>query len=486
MVNERLLEEMKLIIDNLPLGINLLDLEMRIVRVNRWVEKALGKKLEEIKGKFCYEVVGQYIKDPEKKGRGACGNCGVVKALEDGRVHIFERPIRPNLIIRNIAVPVKEDGRIVAVLEIIQDITERRKMEESLREDEKKYRDLWENADDVLFLIDTDGNFLELNKTARDLLGYTEEEVRQLNIRDVIDRDYHTLVFSEIDRLIKSRTEVSFLELLCHNKNGEQIWIESRAKPIIEGDGVKAIQGIARDITERKRLEQALRDSEEMFRKLAEKSLVGVYLIQDGVFKYVNPKLAELWGYEVNELIGMDPLLFVHPEDRERVRKNLERRIKGEIESVNYILKVINKSRKVRYNEVFGSRIIYKGKPAVIGTLIDVTEKIELIGAKLRAFEQIERNIEKYAYLVDQIRNPLSVILGIVELKFDNLVKNLNSAEFKDFEELKRVVIDSVRRIEEVVSELDRGWFESERIRSFLRDGIDNELKWLEGIRLEK
>ena len=71
-----------------------------------------------------------------------------------------------------------------------------------------------------------------------------------------------------------------------------------------------------------------MKDSEELFRTLAEKSLVGIYLIQNGVFKYVNLKLSEFFGYSVEELIGRNPLDFIYPADREVVGENLERMAK--------------------------------------------------------------------------------------------------------------------------------------------------------------
>jgi PAS domain S-box-containing protein len=213
---------------------------------------------------------------------------------------------------------------------------------------------------------------------------------------------------------------------------------------------------IVRDVSEKKRLEEALKESEELFRKLAEKSLVGIYLIQDGVFKYVNPKMSELWGYSVEELIGRSSLDFIHPEDKELVRRNLEARIKGEIESISYRFRVVRKNGEIRYNDVYGSRIIYKGKPAVIGTLLDVTEKIKLEKARLEAFRQIEKNIENYAILVDHIRNPLAAILGLAEM------------EIKD-DELRKKFETLVYRIEEIVEKLDKGWLESETVRKFLR-----------------
>ncbi|RLI79055.1 hypothetical protein DRP05_05360 [Archaeoglobales archaeon] len=150
-------------------------------------------------------------------------------------------------------------------------------------------------------------------------------------------------------------------------------------------------------------MEEKLKESEEMFRTLAEKSLVGIYLIQDGVFKYVNPKLAELWGYEVDELIGKSPLQFIHPEDRELVDKNLRLRIEGKVDAINYTLKMVRKDGKVRANEVFGSRIIYKGKPAVVGTLIDITEKIEME-------RKIKESEEKFRKIFENSPNLVAIL----------------------------------------------------------------------------
>ena len=347
-------------------------------------------------------------------------------------------------------------GDEIFVTSIIRDITERKKMEEKLKESEKKYRQLWENAGDVLFVIDLEGNLLEANRTARELFGYKKEEVRELNIKDVVDERYLPAIYQEMEKIINlKKSEILNLELLCYTKDGKAIWIESRAKPIVEKGKIVAIQGIARDVTERKRIESALRESEELFRGLAEKSLVGIYLIQDGIFKYVNPKMAELWGYDVKELIGRNPLEFVHPDDREKVRRNIEARISGEIDSASYRFRSVRRDGEVRYNDVYSSRIVYRGKPAVIGTLIDITEMLKLEKAKFEAFKQIEKNIEQFAILVDHIRNPLAAILGLVEMEISD-------------EKLKKKFEELVYRIEELIERLDEGWIESEKVRKFL------------------
>ncbi len=288
------------------------------------------------------------------------------------------------------------------LMAIARDITERKKMEMALKESERRYRDLWENAGDILFIVDLEGNFLEANKTARDLFGYTREEIKRLSIKDVVDERYHSIIYQEIEKILEAkRSEVTHIEVLCYTKDGKATWIESKAKPIIENGRVKAIQGIARDITERKKMEEALKESEEMFRTLAEKSLVGIYLIQDGVFKYVNPKLAEDFGYKVNEIIGKPVLEFIHPEDKRIVEENIRKRIEGKINSIRYKPRVVRKDGQVKTFEVFGTRIIYRNKPAVIGTAIDITEE-EIQKKKLERYGRFFKNAQDVFFILDR------------------------------------------------------------------------------------
>lgn len=335
----------------------------------------------------------------------------------------------------------------------------------------KRYERFYENARDIFFILDKNGRFIDVNPKFAEMLGYAPEELIGHTSKRITHPEDLEGLKELFKRVLKGNT--GRYEFRGVSKDGRIIWFEVIEWPVFDGEGevkeVKEIEGIVRDITERKKIEKALKDSEEMFRTLAEKSLVGIYLIQDGVFKYVNPKMAEIWGYETDELIGRSPLEFIHPDDKETVRKNLERRIAGEIESINYCLRMIRKDGEKRYNEVFGSRIVYKGKPAIIGTLIDITERLELEKAKLKAFEQIEKNIENYAILVDQIRNPLTVISGITEVMLDGKDGELR--------ELKEIIMDAVKRIEDVVSKLDRGWLESERIRDFLRGKLGGKRK---------
>src|SRR5512139_17712 len=122
---------------------------------------------------------------------------------------------------------------------------------------------------------------------------------------------------------------------------------------------------------------EELKESEEKFRKLAEKSVVGIYLIQDDLLRYVNPKFAEIFGYEVDELMNrLEATAIVFPEDRPFIEENIRKRISGEVESIHAQFRGIRKDKEIVQVEVYGSRIDHQGRPAVLGTMIDITERI--------------------------------------------------------------------------------------------------------------
>jgi PAS domain S-box-containing protein len=139
----------------------------------------------------------------------------------------------------------------------------------------------------------------------------------------------------------------------------------------------------------------ALVQSEMKFRKLTEKSVVGVYLVQDELFTYVNPKMAQIFGYEPNEMANrIGPKDIIFHEDWPRVEENLRKRFSGEVEALNFRFKGITKNRDIIHAEVYGTRTQDHGGPAIIGTLMDITEGV-------RATENLESELKKFQALYD-------------------------------------------------------------------------------------
>jgi two-component system cell cycle sensor histidine kinase/response regulator CckA len=115
--------------------------------------------------------------------------------------------------------------------------------------------------------------------------------------------------------------------------------------------------------------------AEAKFRRLVEQSLVGIYIIQNDRFVYVNPKITEILGFSENELTSGLVSDFILPADRRSVRENLEKRVRGEVDSIRYGLRMIRKDGRVIEVEVHGGRSDYNGEPAVLGTLLDISER---------------------------------------------------------------------------------------------------------------
>jgi diguanylate cyclase (GGDEF)-like protein/PAS domain S-box-containing protein len=131
------------------------------------------------------------------------------------------------------------------------------------------------------------------------------------------------------------------------------------------------------------------------FKALVERSLVGVYIVQDGRLVYANPKLAELFGYEVHELLALPSVLgLVADEDRDRVTEMLRRRLAGEVENVHYQWRGRRRDGSVVEFESLSGRCEFKGRPAVSGTILDVT-------GRLRAERELSERDDRLRQLID-------------------------------------------------------------------------------------
>jgi len=138
-----------------------------------------------------------------------------------------------------------------------------------------------------------------------------------------------------------------------------------------------------------------LRESEAKYRRLVEGNLVGVYLIQNGEFEYVNPRLAAMFGYTQEELLSdVTPFDLVIETDQEKLRRNIRLRVSGETDDLRYTLRGQRKDGTEIEFEVHGGRIDYQGEPAIVGTLLDVTEQ-------KRYERELERSRAEYRELFE-------------------------------------------------------------------------------------
>jgi len=230
----------------------------------------------------------------------------------------------------------------------------------------------------TVFEINLDGTLTFANDNGLQMFGYTLEDYKRglnvLNLLSITDRERALLDFQAVAKGEKGRGS----EYTGLRKDGSTFSMIVYASTIIENAIPIGLRGFLIDIDEKKRIEEELKESECRFRNLTEEAPVGIYLIQDNVFHYVNAKFASIFGYEIDEVFGV-----LSPEDiaasvsKEIVKDKVQKRIENKLQSVNYQFKGITKRKQIIDVEVYGSRTLIKGKPAIIGSLIDVTERKE-------------------------------------------------------------------------------------------------------------
>jgi PAS domain S-box-containing protein len=205
-----------------------------------------------------------------------------------------------------------------AILGLFRDITEQRKTEISLRESEEKYRILLHESSDPIFSFYPDGTYRYVNKAFADGVGKTVDEIIGRKIRDVFPRDEADKRYAPLSTVFSTGIEKK-IEVRVPRPDGDRYYITT-ITPIKDDTGtvITAICS-SKEITERKRAEEALRESEAKFRSYVENANEIIYsLTLDGIFSYVSPKWTELLGHETSEVIGNTIAAFVHPEDLPR------------------------------------------------------------------------------------------------------------------------------------------------------------------------
>ncbi len=315
---EEALRREAFIFENLNDAVMITDLEGYIQSWNAAAEKVFGYSREEVVDNF----IKMLFRQPEftqsfgkirKKIRRTLlwsGEAAIVR--KDGSEGIAETSVFP---FRD------STGEHIAYVVILKDITVRKKAEQAMRERDLMYRALIESSADAVYLL-KDKKLLMVNGAWCKLFGYSREEALsdEFDIMQIVAPESRKFIADRFRRAPLKKAASSSYELKGITRDKHVIELEVKVNRII-WNNEEVYQGIYRDITEKKKAELALKESEEKFRKLVEKSLVGVYIIQEGVFRYVNPRLARIFGYTVDELINKKgPADLTHPDDRKVVK----------------------------------------------------------------------------------------------------------------------------------------------------------------------
>jgi PAS domain S-box-containing protein len=286
---------------------------------------------------------------------------------------------------------------------IIRDISERKRAEEALRESEEKLRRMFESATDGVTVIDLNGVFIEANQRIADILGFgSRQEVLGKSAFDFTAPGDRKRAMMNMQKTLKEGS-VEGVEYTLLKADGSGFPAELSASVFRDASGSPAgFITITRDITERKKMEEALRESEAKYSALVEQARDAVYIIQDGVTKFCNKAAEELTGYKREELLGMPFLDLMAPESRDIVEQRYQSRMAAKKPPSVYEIELQCKDGTSKYVETSAMFIQYQGRPAGMGVVRNITER--------RQWEQrITRAAEEWRATFDSITDLVSI-----------------------------------------------------------------------------
>jgi PAS domain S-box-containing protein len=319
-----------------------------------------------------------------------------------------------------------------------------RRAQKELGTTQRNYRLLTEQAADGVFLIDKDGKFLVVNSRMCEMLGYTDEEMRQLNVLDTYFPDERESARQRL-AVLPSGTSVRF-ERQMRRKDGTAIPVEAHAVRLVDGRA----QEIVRDITERKQAEAALRESEERFRRVFEEGPLGLALVgKDYHFLKVNGALCQMVGYSEAELLQMSFPDITHPDDLRADVELAEKLFKREIPFYQLQKRYVRKNSEIIWIKLTGSVIC-----GLKGELLYGLAMIEDITEFKRTHEEAvaRQKLESLGVLAGGIAHDFNNLLGGI-LAEAELVEADLPPHSPPIEEIHRIK-QSALRGSEIVREL--------------------------------
>lgn len=292
-------------------------------------------------------------------------------------------------------------------------------LETALHESEERLRFVLQGSQQGFWDWDLQSGAVQRNVRWAEMLGYTFEEIQPFigQWTELMHPDDRQRAWQTIEDHIEGRLEQYRNEYRMRAKDGSYKWILDHASIVQHDEKGRPLRmcGTHTDITERKQMEEALRESEQRFRAISENSLAGIYIIQDWRIKYANPVLCQVFGMPEEKLIGLNPLVFVHPEDRSLVQENMRQRYAGEVKTSHYEYRCQRNNGKIIHVEVLGSMIEYLGRPALLGNLMDITER-KRIEEALEEEREIFRLFMQYS--------PIYVFIKDEDIRAIQLSKN--------------------------------------------------------------
>jgi len=328
---------------------------------------------------------------------------------------------------------IMHEGRSAGLVSLT-DITERKQAVEALRQSEERYRTMLEEMEDAYFEVDLGGHLTFVNNSVCRDLGYSKEELMGMSYKNFSAEDDIESVFGVFNEVYRTNMPNKGFSWKTTRKDGSHGFAETSVSPMRNNKGeIIGFSGVGRDVTERKQTEAALRQSEENYRALFDSAVIGAFVIDAETMKVViaNQAALEVFGFSsLEEVIGVDPLDFVHPDDRERVFKIITKDMfEQDLRQTNE-LRAITKDGKEIWISATGSRITHAGRLAGLISFTEITERKQ-------AEEALKQSEQNYRALFD------SAVIGTIVLDAKTMkvvIANQAAAKIFGFSSVEEVL----------------------------------------------
>jgi PAS domain S-box-containing protein len=295
---------------------------------------------------------------------------------------------------------------------------DRRRAWESVRASEEKYRELVENANNIILKCDRNGNLTFFNEYAQQFFGFSSEEILGRSLVGTIvpptesesERDLANL----LAEIVRSPGAYAHNENENIKKNGERVWIQWWNKPLFDAEGeFTGMLCIGTDMTAQKKIALALKESEERYRFLVENAPLAISVVQGEYLRFMNRFGLDAVGYTLDEILSRPYLEFTHPDDRELVSANHNHQIHGRSKGSLYSFRLRTKSGLSRWFDVKSVAVTWGGEPSSLNYYTDVSDRksiedtLQAVNGKLLLLSRVTRH---------DFSNQLSALRGFLDL----------------------------------------------------------------------
>jgi PAS domain S-box-containing protein len=445
-----------------------------IVYTSPSVERVLGYKPEELIGQGAFDLLHpDDLAGVTQLFNSTVGNHGSVEKAEyryrhkDGSWRVMEA-IGNNLF---------DNPAVGGAVINSRDVTERKQAEDALKEREEWFKEIFDGSRDAIFLVGEDARFVEVNRSACELTGYSREELLSMSIPDLHEtKDLHA--FHTYFDSILSGQEIT-TEAMIRHRSGKKIPAEfSNRRMIFRGKPV--VHTTARDITERKQAEENIRQSEERYRSLFESNPLPAWVFDVETFRFfaVNDAALQHYGYTREEFLSMKSTDIRPPEDVSRYMDNVEA-LRDKSGSAG-VWKHRKRDGSLIDVEITTQALRFEERAAKLVIAKDITERKQAEDAMIRAKEAAEAaNRAKSEFLANmshEIRTPMNGIIGMTELLSDTPL----DGEQREYLEMVRLSADSLLEIINDIldfSKIEAGKFKLDSSPFSLEDTLGDTMK---------